>query len=176
VQGLKAVFGFGNYNVIAGGKRSQPADQGFVEQGHIAGRHEGMRMGGVEEARVDSSQSPFPRPKVRNKAQIKVQVIPRRIGHQEDFIKKLDKEVFGSVDKTLAIDLDEGLIFTHAEVLTPGEDDASDLHRRTKGFEWLLFFLLSLQLGFQRIDLILESLVLSLKRRDLQVQLGDLAV
>jgi len=133
-------------------------------------------MGGVEEARVNSPQSPFPRPKIRNKAQIKVQVIQRRIGHQEYLVKKLDKEVFGSVDKALAIDLDEGFVFTHAEVFPPGEDDARNLHRRTKEFEWLLFFLLSLQLGFQGIDLILKGLVLSLKRRDLQVQLGDSAV
>ena len=130
MQGLQPILCLRDDDVITGRKGNQVGDQSLVEERHVAGCHKSMGMGSMEEARIDSSQGPLPGAKVCNKAQIKIQVVTGRIGHHEDFIEELGEDFFCAVDDSLAVDYEEGLVLTHAEVFTPGEDDSGNLHRK----------------------------------------------
>ena len=139
-------------------------NQGFVEKGHIACRYECMGVGGMEEAGVDAPQGSPLLEKIGNHPQIQIQIIHGGVGHQENFIEKIDKKFLRPVNDALAVNFKEGLIFPHTEVFSPCEDDAGNFHLEFRKSFGLRFLLFPFQPSFQTIHFIMQGLVLGLER------------
>jgi len=139
------------------------ADQGFVEKRHIACRHESMGVGSMKEAGIDAPQRSSLRKKIGNHPQVQVQIIQRRIGHQENFIEKIDEELLRTVDDALALNFKKGFIFPHAEVFPSGEDESGNFHLEVRKSLRLRFLLFSFQLSFQGVNFVLQGLVLGVE-------------
>ena len=121
---LPAIFGLRNDDVKPGRKGNQVADESFVQKRHVTCRHEGVRMGGVKEPRKDASQGSLFLIKIGNDPQVQVQIIKRRVSDEKDLVKEIDEDTLGAVDNPLTVDLEEGLILSHTEVLAPRQDDS----------------------------------------------------
>jgi hypothetical protein len=102
MQGLEAVGGGRDHDIVSGGLQCHVFEKGPVEKRHVAGRDEGVFPGGVEESCVEAPERPFPRQDIGNDDCRLIEVIPGSGRDDDDFGEDLAQQPDGPIDEALA--------------------------------------------------------------------------